>query len=67
MRTSFGILLFVAIAGPMAFAEGKILAVNPNQSVVAFSLADVLHSVHGTFHVESGTVKVDRSSQAKPH
>lgn len=37
--------------------------VNPDASSVAFALTGTGHEVHGTFHVQSGTVEFDR---AKP-
>jgi len=42
-----------------AAAQQQTLKVEPQSSVVAFSLGDVLHQVHGTFHVQSGTVEFD--------
>jgi polyisoprenoid-binding protein YceI len=49
-------LLFLA---PNAFAQHRIFTVDTEASSVAFSLGDVLHSVHGTFHVKSGTIDFD--------
>ncbi len=48
--------LFLA---PNAFAQHQTLRVDPASSAVAFTLGDVLHSVHGTFHVQSGSVDFD--------
>jgi polyisoprenoid-binding protein YceI len=50
--------------GISAFAQGKTFTVNPDQSEVAFSLGDVLHQVHGTFHIQNGSVQFEGSS---PH
>ena len=49
---------------PFAFAQQQTFTVNPAQSQIAFTLGDVLHSVHGTFHVQSGTIQFDRNPQA---
>ena len=61
IRKRFGILVLVFLV-PGAFGQAETFIVDPGQSDVAFSLADVLHSVHGKFHVESGTVQFDLSS-----
>lgn len=46
-----------------AFAQSQTFKVDPGSSQILFSLGDVLHSVHGTFHVQSGSINFDRSSQ----
>ncbi len=62
MRWYFG-LFFLALLGiPAGFAQNEMFTANPDQSEVAFSLGDVMHSVHRTFHVESGSVLFDLSS-----
>jgi len=62
MRWCFG-LFFLALLGiPTGFAQNEMFTAKPDQSEVAFSLGDVMHSVHGTFHVESGSVLFDVSS-----
>jgi polyisoprenoid-binding protein YceI len=62
MRRSFGVFLLALLGIPIAFAQGKTLTVMPDRSEVLFSLGDVLHSVHGTFHVESGSVQFGLNS-----
>lgn len=44
-----------------ALAQQQTFKIDPQTSEVAFSLGDVLHSVHGTFHVQSGTIDFDRN------
>lgn len=44
-----------------AFAQ-EALHLDPSKSDVQFTLGDPLHSVHGTFHVQSGTVTFDPNS-----
>lgn len=52
-------LLFLA---PNVFAQHQVFKADAEASSVAFSLGDVLHSVHGTFHLKSGTVEFDGGS-----
>ena len=47
---------------PSAAAQQQTFSINPQSSDVAISLGDVLHSVHGNFHVQSGTVQFDHTS-----
>ena len=51
--------LFVASG---AFGQQQTFKIDPQASQVAFSLGDILHTVKGTFHVQSGTVDFDRSA-----
>jgi polyisoprenoid-binding protein YceI len=62
MRRPFGVFLPALLGIPIVFAQSKTLTVKPDQSEVVFSLGDVLHSVHGTFHVESGSVQFELNS-----
>jgi polyisoprenoid-binding protein YceI len=45
-----------------AFAQPRIFDADPAASAVNFSLGDVLHSVHGTFHVRSASVDFDSAT-----
>jgi polyisoprenoid-binding protein YceI len=45
-----------------ANAQQQTFSVDPQLSDVAISLGDVLHSVHGNFHVQSGSVQFDRTT-----
>jgi polyisoprenoid-binding protein YceI len=62
MRMSLGVLLLGFFGITTGLAQGKTFVVNPDQSDVVFSLGDVLHQVHGTFHVQGGSVRFDSSS-----
>lgn len=42
-----------------ALAQQQSFKIDPQSSEVAFTLGDVLHTVHGVFHVESGAVDFD--------
>ncbi len=62
MRKCCVAFLLVLLGIRTGFAQGETFLVNPDQSEVAFSLGDVLHQVHGTFHVQSGSVQFNHSS-----
>jgi polyisoprenoid-binding protein YceI len=54
---------FLLLAGESA--PGKpagTLAIDPSQTKVEFVLGDVLHTVHGTFQLTSGTLTLDAAS-----
>ena len=59
MRWCFGVIFLALLGIPCAFAQNETFTAKPDQSEVTFSLGDVMHSVHGTFHVESGSVLFD--------
>lgn len=42
----------------------QVFHVDPAQSVVTFTLGDVLHKVKGTFHIERGEIRVDETGAA---
>jgi polyisoprenoid-binding protein YceI len=62
LRMCFGVFLLLILGSSTGFTQDKTLTVNPDQSEVVFSLGDVLHQVHGTFHVQSGSVRFDSGS-----
>jgi polyisoprenoid-binding protein YceI len=53
----FGFFTFT-FAQP-AFGQSRIFVADPNQSRVEFTLGDILHTVHGTFHLKSGDLRFD--------
>ena len=55
LRIHVQILFLALLCAPLA-AQRKTFIAAPDQSEVAFTLGDVLHTVHGTFHVSSGDV-----------
>lgn len=59
---SFRLLALSLFFLTTAVAQQQTLKIEPQSSIVAFSLGDVLHEVHGTFHVQSGTVDFDPSA-----
>jgi polyisoprenoid-binding protein YceI len=54
--------IFVLCHG--AVAQETVLQLDPAKSTVNFTLGDVLHTVHGTFRLKSGTIHFDPSSGA---
>jgi polyisoprenoid-binding protein YceI len=52
------------LLAPIAFAQHQTFTVNPDSSQVAFALLGNTHQVHGTFHVQSGTIDFDRTAQS---
>jgi len=62
-------LLLICLSSPSSAAENASVSAGPMQveldpakSAVHFSLGAVLHTVHGTFRVKSGTVRFDPAS-----
>jgi len=47
---------------PVALAQHQTFAVNPDASIVAFSLGASDKPVNGTFHVQSGSIDFDRTT-----
>ena len=59
MRRSLLIMLTCTFS--LAAAE-KILGLDPGQTMIAFTLDSVLHTVHGSFKLKRGSVKFDSAS-----
>ena len=55
LRYALSALLFAA---PM-FAHPLELQLDPASTQISFTLGDILHTVHGTFHLKSANLKVD--------
>ena len=60
-RVALTCLLATALACALS-AQTYVFQLDPQQSRVAFTLGDVLHTVHGTFQVKSGSVNFDTST-----
>lgn len=45
-------------------AQETVVQLDPGKTTVNFTLSDVLHTVHGTFQLKSGTINFDPSSGA---
>ena len=55
------LLASIFLLAPTVFAQHRVFTVDAEASTAKFSLGDVLHSVHGTFRVQSGSVEFDAS------
>lgn len=55
-------ILIVLFAATALFAQEQVFQLNPTQSEVDFTLADVLHTVHGKFQLKSGVLRFDNST-----
>jgi len=55
------IFALLATAFPV-MAHKQVFTVNPAQSKVDFTLGDVLHTVHGTFVLEPGSIEFDSAT-----
>jgi polyisoprenoid-binding protein YceI len=51
-----GALLIAAVLLPSALRAQQNTVIDPARSEVHFTLGDVLHTVHGTFHVQQGEI-----------
>ncbi len=54
--TCLGIVALTFFIGAPAFAQEAAIDLDPTQTQVAFTLGDVLHTVHGSFKLKSGTI-----------
>jgi polyisoprenoid-binding protein YceI len=62
LRTTFVLVLSTCAAlqsAPRVAAQEMVLDLDPAQSVVNFTLPDVVHTVHGAFKLKSGAVRFD--------
>jgi polyisoprenoid-binding protein YceI len=60
-RNALGLVLFAcAITQASVHATGEIVFdLEPAQTDITYTLADVLHTVHGTFQLKSGAIRFD--------
>lgn len=56
------VLLALIFAVSAAAAAQQTLALDPAHTFVKFTLGDVLHTVHGTFQLKSGQLRLDATS-----
>jgi polyisoprenoid-binding protein YceI len=57
MKKNFFLILCLLTA-PL-FAQETVLALDPTQTKVEFTLSDILHTVHGAFKLKRGTIRYD--------
>src|SRR5271154_2149670 len=53
------LIAFVGIASGAAAAQDLALQLDSQRTAINFTLGDVLHTVHGTFHLERGSLRLD--------
>jgi polyisoprenoid-binding protein YceI len=59
LHTYSFVLALPLLQATHALAQQQRFKIDPQSSEVAFTLGDVLHTVHGVFHVETGAVDFD--------
>jgi polyisoprenoid-binding protein YceI len=52
-------LIILLLSTTALFAQEEAFQLDPSQSQVSWTLGDVLHTVHGTFHLKSGVLRFD--------
>jgi len=55
------ILILPLSMASISYTQQQTFTANPSASSVAFALTGTGHEVHGSFHVQSGTIQFDRS------
>ena len=59
---AFAATLLLGISSAEAAAQAATLHLDPQRTTINFTLGDVLHTVHGTFRAERGSLNFDRAS-----
>jgi len=55
-------IALLILAATASFAQQRVFQLDPAQSEVDFTLADVLHTVHGKFQLKSGVLRFDSTT-----
>ena len=55
-------LALTALSAVAAAAQDRSFQLDPAQTTVKFTLGDVLHTVHGTFHLKHGALQLEPAS-----
>ena len=55
-------IIFLALPPISAVAQDSTLHLDPQHTNINFTLGDVLHTVHGTFHLKEGTLRLAAAS-----
>ena len=58
------LMLLLFSAHTLLFGQGLVLEFDPGKTRVDYTLGDILHTVHGTFHLKSGTIRIDPATGA---
>jgi polyisoprenoid-binding protein YceI len=56
------VIAFPAVAGIASAAQGVAFQLDPQHTTIGFALSDALHTVHGTFHLKRGSLRLDPAS-----
>lgn len=59
---ALALIAFLCLDGMTAAAQDVTLQFDPQRTTVNFILGDVLHTVHGTFRLERGSLRLDSAS-----
>ena len=59
---ALALVAFLAIAVSSSAEQGVGFQIDPQHTTVAFTLADALHTVRGTFHLKQGSLRLDPAS-----
>lgn len=62
-KTCLLVALFIAFFALTAPAQQTNLDLDPAHTSIAFTLGDVLHTVHGTFHLKHAELQFEQSSE----
>lgn len=62
-RSFLAAIAFLALATIAATAQDVAFQLDPQHTAVAFTLGDALHTVHGTFHLQRGSLHLDPASR----
>ena len=61
-RVGLAVLALLTASALSATAQGTAFQLDPAQTSVKFTLGDVLHTVHGTFHLKHGALQLEPAS-----
>jgi polyisoprenoid-binding protein YceI len=61
-RTFLAVIALLGALSATAAAQGVGFALDPQHTSINFTLGDVLHTVHGTFHLKQGSLRLDPKS-----
>lgn len=61
-RKLLAVVAFLAVSGVASLAQGVAFQLDPQHTTINFTLTDALHTVHGTFRLKQGSLRLDRSS-----
>jgi polyisoprenoid-binding protein YceI len=63
MRTN-GLLIGLILATAPVFGQALVMQIDPASTQIDYTLGDILHTVHGNFHLKQGEIRIDGSTNA---